>query len=83
MHPAFDAVLPKVCFSPCSLLRKDGSSVKKFFSLLLVAAMLSTLTVGLTGCGDSKKTEVKKTEETKTVDGKSEKKTTEEKKSGS
>ncbi len=54
--------------------------MKKFVALLLVAAMFSTLTIGLTGCGDSKKTEIKKTEE-KTVDGKTEKKT-EEKKTG-
>ena len=57
--------------------------MKKFVALLLSACMICTFTIGLTGCGDGKKTEVKKTEETKTDGGKSEKKTTEEKKTGS
>ena len=53
--------------------------MKKFFALLLTACMISTFTIGLTGCGDAKKTtEVKKTEE-KTTDGKTEKKTEEKK----
>ena len=35
--------------------------MKKFFALLLIAGMFSTLTIGLTGCGDAKKApEVKK-----------------------